>query len=90
MRTFAKFSNVNNDHAVRYSHNYDDAVPVTKIRTFHASQKSRVDEVSRNVRNTDEERTFNLPNQIFQIFARFPRNSLRNFSDEEHTFLPPR
>ena len=32
MRTFAKFSNVNKDHAVRYSHKYDvtSAVPVTK------------------------------------------------------------
>jgi len=26
MRTFAKFSNVNNDHAVRYSHKYDEIV----------------------------------------------------------------
>jgi len=26
MRTFAKFSNVNNDHAVRFSHKYDDDV----------------------------------------------------------------
>jgi len=25
MRTFAKFSNVNNDHAVRYSHKYDES-----------------------------------------------------------------
>jgi len=39
MRTFAKFSNVNNDHAVRFSHKYDQVaieldLPVTKIGNF--------------------------------------------------------